>query len=192
MKDADKIAAARKAYALGMEYEKVFRGCAQGTVAAVQDALGMQDSSVYKCASGLAAGIGMCTDGSCGGYTGGVMMLSLLFGRSREEEPTEEGTKRKRDSVRLASALHDRFIAEYGSVRCADIHKKLFGRTFDLRSPEGKQEFDDSGAHSEDTKCASVVGKGARWTVELILSELAEGDPPGAKAPDVSEDNAPG
>ncbi len=167
--DYDK--AADRAFELGLQYEKSYRGCAQCTLAAVQDALGMREDAVYKSASGLAAGIGQCTDGSCGAYTGGVMMLGLLFGRSRADEATEKGAEGKQDSARLAAALHDRFISEYGSVRCSDIHRKLFGRSFDLKSPAGKQEFDDAGAHSDDTKCGAVVGKGARWTVELIGEE---------------------
>jgi C_GCAxxG_C_C family probable redox protein len=172
----DEFKVTEKAFQLGLAYEKIFRGCAQGAVAAIQDALEIREDTVYKCASGLAAGIGQCTDGSCGAYTGGVLMLSLLFGRSREDEPSAQGTKCKQDSARLASSLHDRFMEEYGSVRCSDIHRNLFGRTFDLRSSKGKQEFDDAGAHSEDTKCGSVVGKGARWTVELIEEELSRRD----------------
>lgn len=169
----DSMDKAEQAFKLGLEYEKRFRGCAQGAVAAIQDALDVKDACVYKCASGLSAGGGQCTDGSCGAYVGGVMMMSLLFGRAREDEPTEKGTEDKHASTRLAAELHDRFIAKYGSVRCQDIHEKIFGRRFELRSSDGKDAFEAAGAHTDDDKCGAVVGTASRWTVELIQNESA-------------------
>lgn len=161
-----------KAHDLGLQYEKKYRGCAQCAVAAIQDVLGIREDSVYKCASGLAAGVGACTDGSCGAYAGGVLMMSYLFGRSRQDEATQKGAEDKQVSSRMAAELHDLFVAEYGSVQCRDIHKELFGRTFDLRSTEDKAAFDEAGAHTDDGKCGAVVGRGAGWAVALIREEM--------------------
>jgi hypothetical protein len=57
-------------------------------------------------------------------------------------------------------------------VICAQIHKKIFGRSFDLRDDEQKQQFRDAGAHERDDACCAVVGDGARWATELILDEI--------------------
>jgi hypothetical protein len=72
----------------------------------------------------------------------------------------------------MTAALHDKFMEKYGTVTCAHIHKKIFGRPFNLRDDEQKQAFRDAGAHEHDAKCCVVVGDGARWAVELILDEI--------------------
>ena len=43
-----------RAFNRGFEHEKTYRGCAQCTVDAVQDTLGIQNDSVFKAASGFA------------------------------------------------------------------------------------------------------------------------------------------
>lgn len=168
----DKKAMAEKAYKRGFNGERDFRGCAQCAVAAIQDALDMRNDHIYKAASGLAGGAGECTDGLCGGYSGGIMMMSAFFGRPRKKEATEEGRKEKYDSFRMAAALHDKFIEKYGTVICSEIHKKMFGRSFDLRDDGQKQAFRDSGAHEDDDKCCAVVGDGAQWATEMIIEEI--------------------
>lgn len=161
-----------KAYKLGFEGEHDVRGCAQCALAAVQDALEIQNDLVYKSASGLAGGAGECIDGNCGGVSGGIMAMSMFFGRTREEEATKKGREDKYVSFRMASALHDKFIDKYGTVICGEIHKKIYGRSFDLRDDEQKQMFREAGAHEREDGCCAAVGDGARWATELILDEL--------------------
>jgi len=162
----------QRAYELGFKYEQDYRGCAQCAIAAIQDVLNIRNDFVYKAGSGLAGGAGECVDGICGAYSGGIMMMSTLFGRTRKEEATTFGRKEKYDSFRMAAKLHDKFMEKYGSVICAEIHKKIFGRTFFLRNDDDKQAFRDAGAHELPDKCCAVVGDGARWSVELILDEI--------------------
>ena len=162
-----------KAYDLGFSYEQKYRGCAQCAIAAMQDVLGIRNDYVYKAGSGLAGGAGECTDGLCGGYSGAIMMMSTFFGRTRAEEGSTKGRTEKYDSFKMAAALHEKFIEKYGSVICSGIQKKIFGRSFDLRDDAQKQQFRDAGAHEDKDKCCAVVGDGARWGVELILSEIA-------------------
>jgi len=160
------------AYDHGFKYEQDYRGCAQCAIAGIQDALSVRNDYVYRVGSGLAGGSGECIDGNCGGYSGGVMMISLLFGRTRQEEGSKKGREDKYVSFALTSALHDKYVEKYGSVICADVQKKVFGRSFNLRNDEEKQLFREAGAHEDDDKCCAAVGDGARWAVELILSEL--------------------
>jgi C_GCAxxG_C_C family probable redox protein len=161
-----------KAYELGFKAEHDVRGCAQCALAAVQDVTGVQNDLVYKSASGLAGGAGECTDGICGGYSGGIMAMSMFFGRTREEESTEKGRADKYVSFRMAAALHDKYVEKYGSVICSEIHKKIYGESFDLRDEDQKQAFRDAGAHEREDGCCAAVGDGARWATELILGEL--------------------
>lgn len=164
----DKAKIIERALSLGFEYEKTITGCCQCAIAAIQDALDVRDDAVFKAGSGLTAGGGVSCEGSCGGYTGGVMVMSSVFGRRREK--WDDDKAEKDCAHRMARALLDRFNQEYGSNLCKIIHRNLFGREFDLRDASDREAFEKSGAHVD--KCTSVVGKAAAWATELILEEL--------------------
>jgi len=157
----------KKAFDLGFEYEKVYMGCSQCVLAAIQDLFEKKNDEVFRAASGLAGGVGLCGDGCCGAYTGGVMALSQLYGRTRENFLDPDRTRKK--GFDLAKKLHDKFIAEYGSVICRDIQQKIFGRSFYIRDADEYSKFEKAGGHEE--KCPSVVGNGARWVAEILLEE---------------------
>jgi C_GCAxxG_C_C family probable redox protein len=163
----DNQASIQKAYNLGFEYEANYGNCAQCTVAAVQDALGMKDDIVFKAASGFGGGIGRNCDGVCGGYSGGVMMLSSYLGRPREIIENKDCMIAGYNS---ATTLHDLFISKFGTVICKDIHTCLFGRNFNLRDQADMDQFNAMGAHVD--KCTVVVGQAAAWTAEILLREM--------------------
>ena len=167
----------KKAYNLGFQYEKVYKGCSQCVLAAVQDLFGEKNDDVFRAASGLAGGAGLCGDSGCGAYSGGILALSQLHGRVRENFLDPERTRRK--SFDLAKQLHDRFIAEYGSVICRDIQQKILGRGYYLRDPEEFEKFEKAGAHAE--KCPSVVGNAAGWVAEILWAEGNRPKEPGTK-----------
>jgi C_GCAxxG_C_C family probable redox protein len=172
MDTTEREALIQKIYDLGFQYEQQHRGCAQCAIKAIQDGLGVVNAGVYKAGSGLAGGAGECTDGLCGGYSGAIMMMSLFFGRTLEEAATTKGREDKYVSFHMASALHQKFLDRYGSVVCAGVQMKIYGRSFDLRDDAQKQAFRDAGAHHDPDKCCAVVGNGARWGAELIVAEM--------------------
>jgi len=154
-----------QAYELGFDYERRFHGCSQCVIAAVHDTLGIRDDAVFKAATGLAGGGALTGRGACGGYAGGVMVLSQLLGRERARFDDPEGIRFR--TFDLAKRLADRFEEEFGGTICRDVQVRVFGRSFDLRDPEDFLRFEEAGAH--DDKCPDVVGKAARMTVEIIL-----------------------
>jgi len=158
---------AEKAYRLGKKYEQEHGGCSQCVVAALLDAFEIKNDDVFKAATGLAAGGGACIDGSCGAYSGAIMILSLLLGRQRNDFEDKAGAMFR--NFTLVSKLHDRFIREYGSVVCRDVQTKMFGRPYYLADPDEFQKFEKAGAH--EVHCPEVVGKAARWAAELIIGE---------------------
>ena len=166
--DSTDLELTEKAYELGFAYEKEYRGCAQCTIAAVQDTLGVRNDFIFKSASGLAAGGGLLTIGHCGGYTGGILMMSSFFGRSREHIDGDK--ENKYCSFDMAVALHNRYKDSYGSVICREIHERIFGRSFDMWDEEDRKAFEEAGAHRE--KCTSVVADASKWTTGLILEEI--------------------
>jgi C_GCAxxG_C_C family probable redox protein len=158
------------AYRLGVKYERDYHGCGQCTLAAVLDTLGRREDTLFQAASAVAGGIGLCGDGACGGYLGGVLVMGLYTGRRRDHF---DGDRERKDrTVAMAQRLHERFVMTYGSVNCHDIHQRLFGRSFDLTNPDERVAFEAAGAHTD--KCPLVVGQAARWTVEILCEELGE------------------
>jgi C_GCAxxG_C_C family probable redox protein len=157
-----------KAYQLGQEYEQTYRGCSQSAVAAIQDAFNIRNDDVFKAATGLTAGGGMCIDGSCGAYAGATMVLSSLLGRERDDFADHAGVLFK--NFELIQKLRENFIREYGSVLCHNIQTKMFGRPYYLADMDDLNRFEEAGGH-DPFHCPEVVGKAARWAAELIIAE---------------------
>lgn len=157
----------KKAYELGFQYEREYRGCCQCALAAIQDTLGMENEAVFKAGTGLAAGVCGTGTGACGGLTGGIMMISSKIGRERKNFKDAEGIRFK--TRELALKLYHKFVEEYGSSNCCEIQQKLFGRSYNLLDPAEYEAFDKAGAHID--KCPSVVGNAAKWTVEILLEQ---------------------
>lgn len=156
-----------KAYRLGFQYEKIYKGCSQCAVAAVQDTLGIRDESVFKASGGLAAGGAMTGIGVCGGYVGGAMVIGQLCGRDRDHFEDPEGIKFV--SMDITKKLMDAILVAFGSIICRDIQVKIFGRPYYIRDHEDFLKFEEAGAHVD--KCPHVVGKASEITVGLILDE---------------------
>lgn len=158
-----------KTYELAFNYEKKNKGCCQAVLAAVQDAFNIQNNDVFKAATALSGGLADSTDGTCGALTAGVIVISFLHGRGREDFAEPQYGYR---SYELGKRLHDRFVEEYGSCVCRDILKKVFGRTFNFWDPDELKLFEKAGGH--EYKCPTVTGKAAKWTAEILLDEEAE------------------
>lgn len=156
-----------RAYDLGFTYEKKYHGCAQCSVAAIQDTLGIEDKGIFKAANGFNGGVGCSSRGTCGALGGAVMVISSLCGRPREL--FDDVNRVRARAYGLAQRLLEKFEGEFGSGICGEIQKKLMGRSFNLLNPEEKAMFIKAGA--EEIHCLDVVGKASRWAVEVILDE---------------------
>ncbi len=167
MEEKQKADLADSAQRMAADYERKCTGCAQSVVAGLLDALGIEDAGegVFKAASGLADGIGLTGDGSCGALTGGCMVIGLLFGRERKDH---QDMMKPMKSYLMCKELHDHFMEQYGSCRCFDIQTRLMGRTFNMYDPKELQEAFTSGMMDH---CSGVVGRSARKAAELILAE---------------------
>lgn len=154
-----------RAYEAGKRYEQTFYGCAQCTVAALQDTFDRRDDSVFQAATGLSGGGGLTVDGSCGAYAGAIMFLGQLLGRERNDFADADGVRL--ETAELVRELRRRFVDEYGSVVCRNIQTKMMGRPYYLADPEELARFHDAGAH--ETHCPEVVGRAARWAAEIVV-----------------------
>ena len=144
-------------------YERVYHGCSQCVLKALQEHLPMGDGDAFKAASALAGGVARMGE-TCGALSGGIMAIGLAYGRKKLEDTKISPQYAK--AMELAVNLYQRFEKELGSAKCRDIQKSLFGRSFDLKNPTEREEFIKAGGYE---KCSEVVKKAARLAAEVIL-----------------------
>ncbi len=161
-----------KAYSLGFNFEKYSHSCSQSTVAAIHQLVYMDDIAV-KVATSLCGGASMQVLGACGGIVGGIVALDYFFGRPvekmsyRAEVPAD--TKAIGKAAGITGLLADRFVDHYGSFLCCQLQRKLYGRFFWVRDEQELAKLMAAGAHEGPSKCNDVVGRAARWTMEILL-----------------------
>jgi len=152
-----------KAYELGKRYEKRCTGCAQTAVAAIFESLNIWNEDVFRAASGLADGLGLTGDGSCGALIGASMVIGYLYGRGKEDF---SDIYKPMKSYGLVKKLHDEYVEKFGSCRCYDVQEKLIGRTYNMWDPDELKEAFKSGMVNH---CSDLVGKVAQMATEIIL-----------------------
>jgi len=145
--DGDPEAILQTAYDLGHRYEGRFGGCAQCTMAALQDALPFmpKDRGLFRAACPLDGGATPVGEQNCGSFTGSAMVIGYLTGRTRTDKGFTGSTGL---AHRLVHRLYARYKEHYGTVLCRDVRK---------------------GAGAD---CPKVVGRAARWTAEILLAEF--------------------
>ncbi|MEM2962533.1 MAG: C-GCAxxG-C-C family protein [Candidatus Bathyarchaeia archaeon] len=154
-----------KAYRLGVEYEKRYHNCAFSTVKALSDALNLGWDWPIDKVYGLAGGVGLTGEGSCGALSGGALILTLLCSPEMRYESISREERYK--VYGIVSELAKKFQMEYGGCTCRRVQEKVLGRSFNLWDPEEHEGFVKAGGH-EDDKCPSVVGNSAKWVVEIL------------------------
>jgi len=155
-----------KAFEQAKKYELEYGDCAQCALAGVFDALGIENKDVFRSATGLADGVGLTGDGHCGALSGGVMAISYLFGRQKDEFH-RRGKVLK--AITISRALHDKFKEKYGTCRCHDLQVKFYGRFFDLFD---QGEWEGALKAGLPETCSTLAGEVARMTTELILEQM--------------------
>jgi len=140
----------QSAYDLGRQYEEQYRGCAQCTVAALQDAIDLVpvNNDVFLAASCLDGGATPTARANCGAFTGSGIVIGHLCGRSRDRFDGDTGL-----SHRLIRQVHDGLVEAFGSVLCGDIRA------------------------ATNRDCGEAVGTGARLAAKAILTEFGEYTP---------------
>lgn len=163
-----------KVYDLGVDFERYSGSCSQCTVAALHEVLAF-DPVIVKIASSSCGGQAGCSIGACGAVVGGTIVLDYYFGRPAEllskANETKEGQDALHSAMEISKAFCKRFNDEYGSILCPGVQKKIYGRSFNLQDESDWEAFMAAGAHTDSTKCMSVVGNGAKWVLEMLLDK---------------------
>lgn len=137
-----------EAYRIGYEYEKRHGGCAQCTIAALQDSIEFipVNKDVFRAGSCLDGGATPTGIQNCGAFTGAGIIIGYLCGRKRDGFSGHADVSHK-----LMRQVYEKFKKDYGSVLCKDVRKAM-------------EQYPD--------KCPRVVGKGTAWAAEAILREF--------------------
>lgn len=152
-----------KARKLGREYLYKYRECGPTTLLAVADTLNMRVcDDLFKAMIGLSG-----QSGGCGGICGATAAIGLKFGLDRKEYLKNPGASK---IERIVRKVRDKFVEEYGGYLCHDVHRKLYGRTFDALIPEDLEAYIEAMRKNPPEKtCLGVTENAAGWTVETIL-----------------------
>jgi C_GCAxxG_C_C family probable redox protein len=131
--------------------------CAESVLLAVAEHSGIQSDIIPRIATGFCGGISR-TSGLCGALTGGVMALSMLYGRNRP------GDSRDKNYELVQRLIHE-FNVTFGSLKCTD----LVG--CDISTEAGYETFQEK----------NLIRKCAGFTEEAtsIVMRLIAGDPSG-------------
>lgn len=167
MDHSERISVMKKAFDLGFRYEKQYHGCAQCTLGALYELTGKREDMVFKASTAFSGGMAISGDGSCGGYSGGILFMGTYVGRRLDKIDGDKDAQYK--AYDMAMKLRDRFIETYGSVVCKDIHNKIFGRSYVLRTKAVRDEFEEAGGHLD--KCTALIGTSAMWVAEILMDE---------------------
>ena len=132
-----------------------YHGCAQALVKAFLDLLEIDNPEVFKSATGFSAGLAL-TGNNCGALLGGLMILSIKFGRGEIEEGVE-GIVR---GIRPMRALVKWFKEKYQSFQCSTLTGGA-----NLADPEEYKNYEQMGGLQ---KCAGILSETAAKVAELI------------------------
>jgi len=150
--DKDKVVELAKSYAT-----EGFL-CSESVLLAFSDWVGIKNPLIPRIATGFGAGICFC--GSvCGAISGGVMALSLRFGRNDAKEQVV-------NLHRLGHKLVERFEKEFGSVMC----RELTGCNFHTEA--GRRKYADEKLW--ETKCRQYIESVTAMVFDLISEKTPQ------------------
>ena len=124
------------------------------------------NDDIVQAAVALAGGGDRATMGSCGAFSGGLVALSAKFS-PRADELSDKEMEEFEKIRRNYHEFRDWFIAEFGSVVCRDVQRRLYGRSFNLMDDEERQAF-RSFQQEHGRKCAEATTKSALKAAEIL------------------------
>jgi C_GCAxxG_C_C family probable redox protein len=154
---------------LGYKFEEDHHGCAQCTILALQEVFNEKNEELFKALSGFGFGIARMYS-VCGALIAGGLFLGTKYGRGYTDlkEPQDIKILKLRAAYEPVGRLYKWVEKEFGSVTCREIRKTFIGVDLDPIVPWQMEMAIKLGVGSH---CCQLVGKVARKTAELILTE---------------------
>ena len=132
----------------------------------MQETFDIRNDDIFRAASGFGGGMGMQSD-TCGALVGAGMMLSLKYGRERQDIENMEAL---RESGVPVAKLYKWFQTEFGSATCHDIRTKFGGGAFYDFSIPWQRELSEKARVFE--QCSELVGKAAARAAEMLWDAI--------------------
>jgi len=133
------------------EFDKGFY-CAESVLKVIADQQGISSELIPMIATGLCSGMAR-TCSMCGALSGGIIALSMVYGRKSSGESVEMNYK-------FVQKLISDFKKEFGSTNC----QKLLG--CDIGTEEGQETFNSK---KLDLKCREYTGKATEFVSKIII-----------------------
>ena len=149
---------------------RAYEGCARCVLHALQTHMSLTDEASFRAAfmASTAMSAGVARKGeTCGALIGALMGLGLEMGTVNLHDFDGYVT-----TMSIASTVFDRFKEKYGTVKCSEIQKQLFGRTIDFFKPEEAEWWYENNGLD---KCPGVCAAVARIAAEELF-KLRETD----------------
>ena len=131
--------------------------CSESVLMAVAEKHGIQSDLIPKIATGFCGGFSR-TSGPCGALSGGIMAISLFFGRVESDDSSDR-------NVEAVQAFIREFEKHNGATGCTDI----IG--FDLSKPGERERANAAGV---DRKCSDISGHAAGLADAIIEKYAAK------------------
>ncbi|HEX7475804.1 MAG TPA: C-GCAxxG-C-C family protein [Dehalococcoidales bacterium] len=155
-----------KAEKLTKELMDKYHNCAQCTLVAIQEISGLKDDGVAKASTGFVGGIGG-TQSVCGALSGGVLALSLKYGRdvSYLNGPPEAALKKQAEAIEQAARLAKWFEKEFGTTICTGLRKSHMGTELSMGVPWQNEWANQLGMRQ---RCSEYAAKTARRVLAML------------------------
>ena len=138
--------------------------CSRSTMYGLKSYFSFIPEEMVTASMALLGGAGI-SSGSCGAYCSGLLAIGLKFNPTMAEEGVDISLRGR--GIEKIIAYRNAFREEFGTTLCPEIHKSLFGRSFNLLDEKQNEEFLNLPGHAE--KCSVVVAKAARMAAEMML-----------------------
>lgn len=131
--------------------------CSESVLMAVAEKHGIQSDLIPKIATGFCGGFSR-TSGPCGAMTGGIMAISLFFGRAESDDSRDRNTEAVQEFIR-------EFEKHNGATGCTEI----LGANLSI--PEEQQRVKDEGLSK---KCGDISAHAAGLADAIIEKYAAK------------------
>lgn len=130
--------------------------CAESVLLAVAERLGIESPLLPAIATGFCNGVAR-TWGTCGALNGGIMAVSLVYGRQQPGQSVA-------DNHRAVRRLIDDFGKACGSTTCSELI------ACDLDTRDGRRVYTDNHLRAQ---CRQYVGTAARLAALLVEEKVS-------------------
>jgi C_GCAxxG_C_C family probable redox protein len=144
----------------------LYRSCAVCTFFALNEQFKLgADYAAMRALMPFTGGIAMRSEDSCGAVSGSLLALGFAFEPKNEQEAAKTGA-----SIKGATRFLDEFTRAFGSIRCKDVVKHQYGRSYNFLDPEESRLFME--ASQKGNKCLEVMQTAVRIAGKIILEKV--------------------